>query len=118
MSEQEGTFETQSGHRQAERKELRGYVWGIGLALLLTLLPFSLVQWAAIPRFSLLIAIGSFALVQMLVQFRYFLHIGFGQKREDLQLILFSAVLLTIMVAGTIWIMASLATRMAMPGQP
>ena len=118
MREQESTIETQSERCQAERNELRFYVWGIGLALLLTLLPFALVQWVSIPRFFLLIAIGSFALLQMLVHFRYFLHIGFGQKREDLQLILFSAVLLTIMVAGTIWIMASLAIRMAMPGQP
>ena len=60
-------------------------------------------------------AIGDFALVQMLVHFRFFLHIGFRQKREDLQLLLFSALLLTIVVAGTIWIMASLAQRMAMP---
>ncbi|MEH6952060.1 cytochrome C oxidase subunit IV family protein [Nitrobacter sp. NHB1] len=101
--------------KQQERREFRSYVWGIGLALLLTVAPFALVHWAAIPRFSLLIVIGVFAVVQMLVHFRFFLHIGFIQKREDLQLILFSALLLTIMVAGTVWIMASLAARMVMP---
>jgi cytochrome o ubiquinol oxidase operon protein cyoD len=101
-----------------ERKEFHSYVWGIALALVLTLMPFALVHWAAIPRFPLLIVIGAFALVQMLVHFRFFLHIGFKQKREDLQLILFSTLLLTIMVAGTIWIMASLALRMTMPGSP
>ena len=58
------------------------------------------------------------ALAQMLVHFRFFLHVSLSQKREDLLLILFSAVLLTIMVAGTIWIMASLALRMAMPASP
>ena len=63
----------------------------------------------------LLIVVGVFALVQMIVHLRFFLHISFRQKREDLQLILFSALLLTIMVMGTIWIMASLALRMAMP---
>jgi cytochrome o ubiquinol oxidase operon protein cyoD len=52
----------------------------------------------------------------MVVHFRFFLHIGFKEKREDLQLIVFSALLLLIMVAGTIWIMASLAVRMALPG--
>ncbi|HEY8229058.1 MAG TPA: hypothetical protein VIG31_01260 [Rhodanobacteraceae bacterium] len=51
----------------------------------------------------------------MIVHFRFFLHISFSHKREDLQLILFSTVLLIIMVAGTIWITASLATRMAVP---
>ena len=104
--------------QQEERREFHSYVWGIGLALLFTLVPFAMVQWIAIPRFPLLIAIGVFALVQMLVHFRFFLHIGFSRKREDLLLIIFSTLLLTIMVGGTIWIMASLATRMAMPGMP
>lgn len=102
--------------KQQERRELHSYVWGISLALVLTLIPFALVQWVAVPRMALLITIGAFALVQLVVQFRYFLHVRLGQKREDLQLILFSAFLLFIMVAGTIWIMASLATRMSLPG--
>ncbi len=103
---------------EEERRDFRSYVRGIGLALLLTLVPFALVRWAWIPRFPLLIAIGVFALVQMIVHFRFFLHIGFRQKREDLQLILFSTLLLIILVGGTIWIMGSLALRMAMPPQP
>jgi cytochrome o ubiquinol oxidase operon protein cyoD len=109
--------ETRSERGAEERKELRSYVWGIGLALLLTLVPFALVHWTAMSRVSLLIVIGGFALAQMLVHFRFFLHIGFKEKREDFQLIVFSVLLLTIMVAGTIWIMASLAMRMVMPGQ-
>jgi len=103
---------------QQERREFRSYIWGVGLALLLTVVPFALVHWAGMPRVPLLIVIGAFALVQMLVHFRCFLHIGFRQKREDLQLILFTALLLTMMVAGTIWIMASLALRMTMPASP
>jgi cytochrome o ubiquinol oxidase operon protein cyoD len=101
-----------------ERKEFNSYVWGIALALVLTLVPFALVHWVAMPGLSLLSVIGAFALVQMVVHFRFFLHIGFRQKREDLQLILFSTLLLVIMVAGTIWIMASLAMRMTLPAQP
>lgn len=100
--------------KQQERSEFRFYCWGAGLALLMTVVPFALVHWAGMPRVPLLVVIGAFALVQMLVHFRCFLHISFRQKREDLQLILFAALLLTIMVAGTIWIMASLALRMTM----
>ncbi len=105
----------QADRKQEERREFRSYVWGVGLALLLTLVPFALVYWHGAARFTLLVVIGALALVQMLVHFRFFLHVGFRQKREDLQLILFSALLLFIMVAGTIWIMANLAARMAMP---
>ncbi len=101
--------------RLEERRTLHTYLWGISLALLLTLAPFALVYWAALPRLPMLVVIGVLALAQMVVHFRFFLHIGFRQKREDLQLILFSSLLLFIMIAGTVWIMASLALRMAMP---
>jgi cytochrome o ubiquinol oxidase operon protein cyoD len=111
------TTEGQPQRSAEERKELRSYVWGVGLALVLTLVPFAMVHWTFLPRLWLLIVIGAFALAQMLVHFRFFLHIGLKGRREDLQLIVFSAVLLTIMVAGTIWIMTSLTMRMAMSGQ-
>lgn len=118
MREQVNTTEDQADLEREERQEFRSYVWGVGLALLLTLVPFALVHWAGLPRSALLIVIGAFALVQMVVHFRFFLHIGFRQKREDLQLILFSTLLLIIMVGGTIWIMFSLAQRMTMPMLP
>jgi cytochrome o ubiquinol oxidase operon protein cyoD len=115
MSGQGDNWRDQLQRQQQERRDFFSYVWGFGLGLLLTLVPFALVHGAHIPRFPLLIVIGALALVQMLVHFRLFLHIGFKQKREDLHLILFSALLLIIMVAGTIWIMASLALRMTIP---
>ena len=101
-----------------ERRDFRSYAWGIALALLLTLVPFALVHWAGVRPFPPLIVIGVFAVVQMIVHFRFFLHISFSQKREDLQLILFSTLVLIIMVGGTVWIMGSLALRMVIPGQP
>lgn len=104
-----------SGPSEEERRDFRSYVWGIAFALLLTLVPFALVHWAGVPRLPLLIVIGAFALVQMIIHFRFFLHIRFSQKREDLQLLLFSALVLILMVGGTVWIMGSLALRMAMP---
>jgi cytochrome o ubiquinol oxidase subunit IV len=107
-----------AGRRREERREFLSYVVGLGLALALTLAPFALVYRPVIPRGWLLVAIGALALLQMVVHFRCFLHIGVRRKREDLQLILFSALLLVIMVAGTIWIMASLAARMGMPMEP
>ena len=95
------------------RRDLHSYFWGIGLALVLTLVPFALVYWKAMSPFSLAIAIGAFALVQMVVHFRFFLHINPPrQKRDDLYLILFSSLVVVVMVSGTIWIMTNLAARM------
>lgn len=98
-----------------ERRDFHAYLWGIALALVLTLVPFALVNWATMRGLPLLCVIGALGLVQMVVHFRFFLHIGLRQKRDDLQLILFSTLLLIIMVGGTIWIMANLAMRMTLP---
>lgn len=99
-----------------ERKEFRSYVVGFSLALLLTLLPFAMVHWRRTSHVFLFLFIGICALVQIVVHFRFFLHLSWKDSREDLQLILFSTLLLVIMVAGTLWIMGSLALRMGMPG--
>ena len=105
-------------HKLEERKEFHSYVWGIALAPVLTLVPFALVHWASVRGLTLLSVIGALALVQMVVHFRFFLHIGFRKNREDLLLILFSTMLMVIMVAGNIWIMASLAMRMTLQVSP
>lgn len=118
MNEQTHDYEDALARKREERRDFHSYVWGIGLALLLTLLAFAVVHWSVVPHFSLLAIIGTFGLVQMIVHFRFFLHIGLRQKREDLQLLLFSALLLIVMVVGTIWIMINLALRMTMPSQP
>lgn len=108
--------EDAAASHERERRERRSYAIGGGLSLLLTLLPFGLVHWLALSRAPLLLTIGGCAIAQILVQFRFFLHIGWQRKREDLHLILFSMLLMAIMVAGTLWITGNLATRMAMPG--
>jgi cytochrome o ubiquinol oxidase subunit IV len=93
-------------------RELRQYLWGYGLAILLTLAPFGLLDWRVLPRHGLYLAIGVCALVQAIVHFRFFLHIDPPRQNvDDLHLILFSALLLFFMIAGTIWILSSLAVR-------
>lgn len=96
------------------RQEARSYIIGLGAAFVLTAIPFALVAFLDWPAANVLGIIALFALVQIVVHLRFFLHINLGkQKREDLQLILFSALLLAIMAGGTIWIMASLKLRMS-----
>ena len=89
------------------------YIAGFGISLVLTLIPFALVVWAGWSLSTTLILIGVCAITQILVHFRFFLHIDFSKKkREDLYLLLFSLALLILMAGGTIWIMWSLAMRM------
>ena len=109
MSANAGAAQSQAAEHA---RELRQYLWGYGLAIALTLVPFGLVNWSVLSRHGLYLAIGGFALAQIIVHFRCFLHIDPPrQKTDDLQLILFSGLLLFFMIAGTIWILASLAIR-------
>lgn len=96
---------------QAKKDFLR-YVTGALLSAGLTALAFWAVLGADWPRGTTLWVIGAAAVAQIAVQLRFFLHIGWNQKRDDLQLILFSIVLLGMMMGGTLWIMSSLAMRM------
>lgn len=107
-----------SSHDEAQRdraeygRELRGYLLGYGLAILLTLAPFGLVDWRALSQYGLYLAIGACALAQVIVHFRFFLHIDPPRQNvHDLHLILFSGLLLFFMIGGTIWILSSIAVR-------
>lgn len=94
------------------KAEFRSYVIGLLLSLLLTALAFGVVL-AGLERTPALLIVTAAAIAQIVVQLRFFLHIRWrGQKREDLQLVLFSTLLLGIMVGGTLWIMTDLSQRM------
>ncbi|USI72787.1 cytochrome o ubiquinol oxidase subunit IV [Sphingomonas morindae] len=97
----------------AKRRAIRTYLIGYGAALLLTGAAFAAVHWPVVgPRasFALILAL---ALVQIIVQFRCFLHIRLNRtSRDDLQLILFSALIVALMVGGTLVILFNLRGRM------
>ncbi len=93
--------------------ESRSYLIGLGLALLLSALPFASVAWHILPRSWLLWLIAGAALIQIVGHFRFFVHIDLSRsKRDDLQLILFSTLIAVLMVAGTIWIFFNQQMRM------
>ncbi len=93
--------------------ERRHYLLGLLLALLLTLAAFAVVAFAGLSGQSTRIVVASLAVIQILVHFRYFLHIDLQKShRDDLHLILFTALIVFLMVAGTIWILFNLHTRM------
>jgi cytochrome o ubiquinol oxidase operon protein cyoD len=89
------------------------YVTGFVFALVLTGIPFGLVVADLLPRFTTLVVIAILAVVQVVVHLRYFLHIDLkSTPRENLLAIAFAAVLIFLMVGGTLWIMLDLDARM------
>lgn len=89
------------------------YVLGFILAVVLTVIPFWIVFTDALSASRTAIVIGICAVVQAIVHVRFFLHVDLSrQKREDLDLILFTLLLLIIFIGGTVWIMTDLHHRM------
>lgn len=94
-------------------RETRSYVVGLVLALFLTAAAFAGIHWRFADRGATLAVIFALALVQAVVHFRCFLHIGLGRSsRHDLMLLLFSSLIVILMVAGTLVVLGNLATRM------
>lgn len=92
---------------------LRTYLTGFVLALVLTAIPFGVVVLEMLPRVPTLIVIFIAAIIQVLVHLRYFLHLDFTTTpRENLFAIAFAAVLILIMIGGSLWIMFDLHHRM------
>ena len=68
----------------------------------------------ALPPGRTLLVIGAAAVLQILVHLRFFLHINFTTTpKENLLAISFTAVLIFLMVGGSLWIMIDLHQRMA-----
>lgn len=94
---------------------LRSYLTGFALALVLTAIPFALVAAGTLPRSAALAVIAVAAVIQILVHLRYFLHLDLtSTPRENLLAIAFAAILVFIMIGGSLWIMFDLQHRMSM----
>ena len=79
---------------------------GFVLALVLTAIPFGLVAARALPPTQILGVISVAAITQVVVHLRYFLHLELKPSAQNKRIALcFAAVVLLILVGGTLWIM-------------
>jgi cytochrome o ubiquinol oxidase operon protein cyoD len=91
-----------------------GYVAGFGLSLLLTLVAFFLVAHRnskpdVFTHRFLMVSIVALAIVQLFVQLLFFLHLDRESKpRWNLLVAGFAAMVVLILVAGSLWIMNNL----------
>ncbi|MDP5210028.1 cytochrome o ubiquinol oxidase subunit IV [Microbulbifer sp. 2205BS26-8] len=93
--------------------DLRAYLTGYVLSVVLTLAAFAAVLSAGPDNKRVLLLVGLLGVAQLVVQLKYFLHATTQkEQRENLALVLFSTLILLIIVLGTVWIMGNLAVRM------
>ena len=102
-----------TGQADPKRPELITYVIGYASALVLTATAFGFVRWRALSAPLTLGVVFGLALLQVIVHFRFFLHVSLKRSaREDLQLVLFSTLIILLMVGGTLVVLFNLRTRM------
>ena len=95
------------------QREACTYLVGYGASLALTLAAFAAVVWPIASFGGTVALVLGLALIQLIVQFRCFLHISLARSaRADLLLVLFAALIVTLMVSGTLVILFNLRERM------
>jgi len=97
------------------------YQIGFVLSLLITALSFGAV-WLheqthhQLPTHTeLALVILALAIVQLLVQLIYFLHLGRETKSRDVLALTFAGMLIALVVGGSLWIMANLMQNHGLP---
>jgi cytochrome o ubiquinol oxidase operon protein cyoD len=99
--------------REDLKREFYSYLIGAVLSVALTLASFAIVAYHLVPPGWVIGTLALLALVQIVVHFRFFMHIDLKKShRDDLQLILFTGLIVVLMVGGTLWILASQHARM------
>jgi cytochrome o ubiquinol oxidase operon protein cyoD len=99
---------------------VKGYVVGFLLSVALTAIPFWLVMGQVLPTPKMTgFVILAFAAVQMVVHMVYFLHLNAKVEGGwSLLALVFTAALVLIMLAGSIWVMYHMNTNMMPTADP
>ena len=93
---------------------IKGYLTGFLLSVILTAIPFWLVMAKLLPTSGITaLVILAFATVQIVVHMIYFLHMNTRVEGGwSMLALIFTAVLVLIMLSGSIWVMYHLNTNM------
>lgn len=89
------------------------YLQGFAMAVILTAIPFAVVWLGILSGTAAILLIAVAAVIQVVVHLVFFLHLGTkATPSEHLFFLAFAAVLILIMVGGSLWIMVDLHHRM------
>ena len=93
---------------------MTSYVIGFILSLVFTLIPYYLVTHKSLSKDGLLATILGFAMLQMIIQLFFFLHLGREKKpHANAQFLIGTVGVIVLVVGGSIWIMHNLHYNMA-----
>lgn len=93
----------------AEIGTYKSYITGFFISILFAALSYIAVLKHLFSKNALISIVVIFAMVQMIVQFVFFLHLGKEEKpRWNVMAFLFMLLVVAIIVIGSLWIMANL----------
>ncbi len=95
---------------------VRDYIKGFIASFVLTAIPFYLVMAQSFSMQTIYVVIFLCAIIQVIVHLNYFLHMEITTEggKWNMVALVFSAIVVFIVVAGSIWIMWSLNNNMMM----
>ncbi|RDI43398.1 cytochrome o ubiquinol oxidase subunit IV [Aquicella lusitana] len=96
------------------QKTLSGYITGLALSIILTLLAFGIVEKRLLSDANLYIALTVLAVAQLFVQSICFLRLNCSTEgRWNLFPFIFTVLIIAIIVGGSLWIMYNLNINMS-----
>lgn len=91
----------------------RSYLTGFILSAVLTAAPFALVMTGALPAATTGALVVGFAVVQIVVQMIYFLHMNpRSEGGWNMLALLFTLIIVVIVISGSLWVMHHLNANM------
>lgn len=109
-----------SSHHSTARGTLRSYVIGLTFSVVLTVVAYIFAVNDLLTGTTLILMLGLFAVIQLAVQLKFFIHLDNEEKpRWDKVIFLFMILIVSVIAIGSIWIMNNLNynTMPQMPGQ-
>lgn len=96
-------------HHETAQGSAKTYATGFALSIILTLAAYALVVKGIASGWALVFILAALAISQLLVQLVFFLHVGRESKpRWNLTVMAFAAMVVIILVFGSLWIMKNL----------
>lgn len=95
-----------SNHHDSAHGSVKSYGVGFLLSVVLTVIPFWLVMSGVMDKWSTIVTILAFAVIQILVHLKYFLHLTLTTEEGKVNTLtfLFSALIILLVVGLSIWI--------------
>lgn len=103
----------ETSHSGASHGNIKSYLIGFILSIILTVIPFVIVMNDSAPHTTNLAVVVGTSVIQVLVHLIYFLHMNTSsEERWNLVALLFTVMVIGIVVVGSLWVMYNLNINM------